>query len=87
MIRAALIALALAFPAHAGETIPGPIPADVIGVYDGDTLTVDAHPWPQITVRTSVRVRGIDTPEIRGKCSSEKAQASEGPDPALGSHC
>ncbi len=63
--------------ALAGEIISGPVRADVVSVYDGDTLTVDAHPWPQITVRTSVRVSGIDTPEIRGKCDSEKALARE----------
>lgn len=26
-------------------TIPGPITARVVSVYDGDTLTVDAEPW------------------------------------------
>ena len=43
--------------------------------YDGDTLTVDAEPWPGLTARTSVRVDGIDTPEIRGRCPAEKALA------------
>jgi endonuclease YncB( thermonuclease family) len=33
----------LALPA---ETIPGPVNAHVISVYDGDTFTVDAVPWP-----------------------------------------
>ncbi len=80
MTRAAILALALALTpavALAGEIIPGPIAADVVSVYDGNTLTVDAHPWPQITVRTSVRVDGIDTPEIAGKRDSEKALARE----------
>ncbi len=80
MTRAAILALALVLVpavALAGEIIPGPVTADVVSVYDGDTLTVDAHPWPQITVRTSVRVDGIDAPEIRGKCDSEKAMARE----------
>ncbi len=63
--------------ALAGEIIPGPVTADVVSVYDGDTLTVNAHPWPQITIRTSVRVAGIDAPEIRGQCDSEKAMARE----------
>ncbi len=78
--RAAILALALVLVpavALAGEIIPGPATADVVRVYDGDTLTVDAHPWPQITVRTSVRVDGVDAPEIRGKCDSEKAMARE----------
>ncbi len=35
-------------------------------------MTVDAEPWPGLTARTSVRVAGVDTPEIRGKCQTEK---------------
>ncbi|GEO80943.1 thermonuclease family protein [Pararhodospirillum oryzae] len=54
---------------------PGAIPAVVVEVYDGDTVTVDAYPWPGLTVRTSVRLDGIDTPEIRGKCEAEKEAA------------
>ncbi len=80
MTRAAILALALVLVpavALAGEIIPGPVTADVVRVYDGDTLTVDAHPWPQITVRTSVRVDGIEAPEIRGACDNEKAMARE----------
>ncbi len=63
----ALAFLILRFPALAGETIPGPVTGAVISVYDGDTLTVDASPWPGLTVRTSVRIDGVDTPEIRGE--------------------
>ena len=61
--------------AFAAQHYDGPIVADVVSVYVGDTLTVDAHPWPQITMRVSVRVNGIDTPEIRGKCEEEKVLA------------
>ncbi len=72
---AALVAM-LAFPAHAAavgaDAIPGPGNARVVSVYDGDTLTVDAAPWPGLTARTKVRVAGVDTPEIRGKCQAEK---------------
>ncbi len=75
---AALVAM-LAFPAHAAaaeaDAIPGPINARVVSVYDGDTMTVDAEPWPSLTARTKVRVAGVDTPEIRGKCQAEKDQA------------
>ncbi len=48
--------------------------------YDGDTLTVDAEPEPGLTARTSVRVDGIDTPEIRGGCPAEKALALQARD-------
>jgi len=56
--------------------------ADVVSVYDGDTIKVIARPWPGVSVETSVRVDGIDTPEIRGKCEAEKALAIEARDAA-----
>jgi micrococcal nuclease len=51
------------------------VPADVVDVHDGDSILVDAHPWPGMTIRINVRVRGIDSPEIRGKCEAEKKAA------------
>ncbi|WP_421782592.1 thermonuclease family protein [Kiloniella litopenaei] len=51
------------------------VPADVISVYDGDTFKAQAHPWPGMTMAVSVRVNGVDTPEIRGKCDAEKQAA------------
>jgi len=49
--------------------------ADVVSVYDGDTFTALARPWPGMSIRISVRVNGIDTPEIKGKCEFEKERA------------
>lgn len=54
--------------------------ADVVSNYDGDTITVDAYIWPNQTWHGSVRVRGVDTPEIQGECESEKALAIEARD-------
>jgi endonuclease YncB( thermonuclease family) len=51
------------------------VPADVISVYDGDTFKAQAHPWPGMSIDVSVRVNGVDTPEIRGKCEAEKQAA------------
>ena len=53
------------------------VPAKVIRVYDGDTFTANARPWPGVTIRISVRLDGLDTPEIRGRCEEEKRQAIE----------
>ena len=77
-----LIAVLLAFPgvALAADAIPGPIVATVVKVYDGDTLTVNAYPWPGMTVRTAVRVNGVDTPEIRGLCDAETELAKRARD-------
>jgi len=77
----ALVALGLvlfvATLAFANEFVPGLINARVVSIYDGDTFTVDATPWPGVTIRVSVRVDGVDTPEIRGKCQVEKDMAIE----------
>ncbi|XOF33515.1 MAG: thermonuclease family protein [Candidatus Electrothrix sp. YB6] len=46
--------------------------------YDGDTITVDLKGHhPLFGDNISVRVAGIDTPEIRGKCAQEKELARE----------
>lgn len=55
----------------------GPVAAKVVKVYDGDTFTVEACPWPGLEAKASVRVNGLDTPEIRGKCEEEKQKAVE----------
>ena len=52
----------------------GPILCAVLSIYDGDTLTVECEIWPTFTVSTKVRINGIDTPEIRTRCLSEKAR-------------
>ena len=46
----------------------------VIKVYDGDTITIAAKlPYPKSPVyRISVRLNGIDTPEIKGQTQKEK---------------
>ena len=68
---AALIVLAVAAPATA-QTVP----ADIVRVIDGDTVVVDAHPWPGWTLRVSVRLAGIDAPEKRSRCAAEAAGAA-----------
>jgi micrococcal nuclease len=57
------------------DLLPGPIPAEVVEVIDGDTLRVRAQVWIDLELETLVRLRGIDTPELRGQCEAEKARA------------
>lgn len=53
--------------------LPGPIPAEVVEVIDGDTIAVRAHIWPGHSVETRVRLAGIDAPEIRRPdCEAER---------------
>ena len=47
----------------------------VTAAYDGDTLTVEALVWPNLAWTGAVRVRGVDTPEIRGRCPGERERA------------
>ena len=45
----------------------------VISVYDGDTFRVDIDSFPPIVGKNiPIRLNGVDTPEIRGKCKYEK---------------
>lgn len=62
-------------PTHAAERIAGPVEAEVVRVVDGDTLVARARIWLGQTVETHVRLAGVDAPELRGKCASEKERA------------
>jgi endonuclease YncB( thermonuclease family) len=48
--------------------------------YDGDTIYVAIPGLPDEIANMSVRVRGVDTPEMRGKCESEKQLAQRARD-------
>ena len=53
----------------------------VISVYDGDTFRVDIDSLPPIVGKNiPIRLNGVDTPEIRGKCKYEKDLALEARD-------
>lgn len=74
----ALILLCAPLAARADDDrLPGPIPARVLRVVDGDTVMVRARIWLGQDVETSVRLAGIDTPEKRGKCDAERAAADQ----------
>ena len=46
-------------------------------VIDGDTFTIDWYEnSPYEGKDISIRVRGVDTPEMKGKCPSEKVMAN-----------
>ncbi|OWW00990.1 nuclease [Rhizobium sp. R72] len=66
------VALALAatpVTAVARDEIEGPVFAEILRVIDGDTLLVEARPWPQQTMEVYVRIRGIDAPEMHSNCA------------------
>ena len=51
------------------------VTAHVISVTDGDTIRIEASIWPGLVWQGNVRVRGVDTPEIRGRCLKEREMA------------
>jgi endonuclease YncB( thermonuclease family) len=61
--------------APAAEVLPGPVPARLVRVVDGDTVVVRARIWLGQEVEIYVRLAGIDAPELRGKCAFERALA------------
>ena len=74
-IAAAIPLAATTALADPPRIVPGPVLARVVSVYDGDTFRVDAYPLPRHIVQFAVRLRGADTPELRGECEAEKARA------------
>lgn len=72
---AALACTALVASPVAGEPLPGPVPAVLVRVVDGDTIRIEALVWIDLRVEVLVRIRGIDAPELNGTCPEERAQA------------
>jgi endonuclease YncB( thermonuclease family) len=64
----------------------GNVTASRVGtVIDGDSFKVDIGGWPDIAGKSiTVRINGIDTPEMRGKCRYEKSLAREAKQFAVG---
>lgn len=72
---AAALICALFSPAIAADVLPGPIPAVVERVVDGDTIEVRAKVWLGQEILVRVRLAGIDTPELAGHCAYERSRA------------
>lgn len=49
--------------------------AEVLKISDGDTFDARVQVWPGIAITTKVRLRGIDTPELKARCPEERAKA------------
>ncbi|WP_373000189.1 thermonuclease family protein [Marinobacter sp.] len=75
MIALRLIALLLvSLPAFA--EYGSAVVSEVTSIYDADTFRANISGWPPIIgERAPIRVKGVDAPELRGKCESEKVQA------------
>ena len=52
--------------------------SEVRTIYDGDSFRVNINGWPDIIGKSvPIRILGIDTPEMRGKCEAEKILARQ----------
>ena len=50
--------------------------AEVTSIYDGDTFRANIPDYPPIIGQhMGIRINGVDTPEMRGKCEQEKLLA------------
>ncbi len=74
-LAAALVLAGLAQSSPARETLPGPVPARVLEVIDGDTLVVRAKVWIGQEIEIKVRLEGVDAPELGGGCERERTLA------------
>ncbi len=62
----------------ASEKTYGDAKCSVVSIYDGDTIFVDIHGWPDIIgKRIPVRISGIDTPERDDKNVNIREMASQ----------
>jgi endonuclease YncB( thermonuclease family) len=66
---------ALAMPGISAASDAPRYPVDVVRVLDGDTFEARVQAWPGIEIATKVRLRDIDTPELRSRCAQETARA------------
>jgi endonuclease YncB( thermonuclease family) len=71
-----LIALLASSPAFADVFVNSP------RVIDGDTIETDIRPLPSLSP-LKLRIQGIDTPEMKGKCQKEKDLARKAKDEVI----
>jgi Micrococcal nuclease (thermonuclease) homologs len=71
-----LVFLVLFGSSAMGESYGDVAVDEVTSIYDADTFRVNISTWPDVIgKRISVRVKGIDAPEIKGACLQEKLAA------------
>ena len=75
-LRIALAAALIAGVAHANPEHYGPYRATDPRVIDGDTIEITVHVWPGISIRTALRLDGVDAPEITAATACERALAA-----------
>lgn len=73
---ASIFTFILCLPAHAEENVlPGPVAAEVLHVIDGDSIKARVRVWLDQEVTVTVRLLGVDTPELKSRCEAEHTLA------------
>ncbi|WP_282607242.1 hypothetical protein [Pelagibius sp. Alg239-R121] len=72
-----LSAILSLLPATPGAANGLSVPADVIAIYESDTVLVDAYPWPGMTLRVVVQLASLDVPRSPGLCQTESKLAAD----------
>lgn len=62
-------------PDRPAIAMAGGLRAEVLRVIDGDTFEARVAVWPGLDITTKVRLRGIDSPEMKSSCAEERAGA------------
>lgn len=78
VIRVILLAAFAAFfssPSWSGYSGPYALIAPI--AVDGDTIRADVPVWPGVSIDASIRVTGVDTPEMNVACEKERAVAAK----------
>ena len=71
--RLIVLSILITFQVQAAPQYGTVTVSKVISVYDGDTFRVNIDSLPPIVGKNiPIRVNGVDTPEIQGKCKYEK---------------
>ena len=75
---ATFLVFAFTTTTFAGQNYGSVVISEVTSVYDGDTFRANIPDFPELIGRNiGIRINGIDTPEIKGKCEREKQLALE----------
>lgn len=79
-----MTAVAATAPAYANDNLTGPVQAEVLAIIDGDTIKARAHMWLDQSIEISIRIRGIDAPELlKPYCPHEKELAQAARDEVI----
>lgn len=76
ILLSTVLSITLNAESLSNKTYGSVIVSEVTSIYDGDTFRANIKEYPEVIgYRIGIRINGIDTPEMRGKCAKEKTLA------------